>query len=162
MSHIKKFSEHLTEKGGSDESPQGTPSYLQNMKVVVKGDKDIAERAKKQVGDGKEPNLFYVTINNDYMYYNESGDVTWYSDNSKEAPVIVEDHIEVEVFEFENFKDAMKKVDETDINEEVGPRYVCLEDRKTGQIYEKFLKAEKKVIWGDETNDDTKRYGYSK
>lgn len=155
MERIKKFSDHkhINEGGGSE--------YLQDMKIVIKGDKEVAEAAKKMVGDGKEPNKFFVTVSNDYMFLDANNEIKYYSDAPKEAPVKVEDHIEVETFgPFDDFKDAMKKADELDLSETTGPRYVMIEDRKTGMIYEKYLKAEKKVVWADETNDDTKRYGY--
>jgi hypothetical protein len=158
MTRIKNFNQHLNLNEGTGDS-----NYLQNMKVVVKGDKESAEAARKMVGDGKEPNKFFVTANNDYMFFDENNEMKAYSDSPKEAPVKVEDHIEVETFgPFDDFKDAMKKADELDLSETTGPRYVMIEDRKTGQIYEKYLKAEKKIVWSDETNDDTKRYGYQK
>jgi hypothetical protein len=154
---IKNFNQHINE-GGPDNS-----DYLNNMKITVKGDKEAAEAAKKMVGDGKEPNQFFVTASNDYMFFDANNEMKAYSDAPKDAPVKVEDHIEVETFgPYNDFKDAMKKADELDLSETAGPRYVMIEDRKTGQIYEKYLKAEKKIVWGDEVNDDTKRYGYQK
>lgn len=156
MSRIKKFDEHLNEGG-----PDSSSDYLNNIKIIVKGDKEASELAKKTVGDGEEPNHFFVTASNDYYYYNEENELTTYSDSPKNAPVKVEDHIETETFgPYNTFKDAMKKADDLDLSETTGPRYVMIEDRKTGQIYEKFLKAEQKIVWSDETNDDTKRYGY--
>ena len=157
MTRIKNFIQHLNE-GESNNS-----DYLENIRIVVKGDKEAAELAKKVVGDGKDPNQFFVTVSNDYMFFNEEHNLTAYSDSPKTAPVKVEDHIEVETFgPFDEFADAMKKVQELDLSETTGPRYIMMEDRKVGLIYEKFLKAEKKIVWSEDTNDSTKEYGYQK
>lgn len=155
MTRIKNFFQHLNE-GESNNS-----DYLENIKIVVKGDLEAAELAKKLVGDGKDPNMFFVTVSNDYMFFDEENNLTAYSDFPKNAPVKVEDRIEVETFgPFDVFLDAMKKVDELDLSETTGSRYVMLEDRKVGLIYEKFLKAEKKIVWSEDSNDRTKEYGY--
>lgn len=159
MGHIKKFNEHQVQ--GTKSSNSNNSDYLQNIKVVTVGDKEVAKQASELVGDGKEPNLFFVTSSNDYMFYDSNNDMQWYSDKYKEAPVKIESEIRVETFgPYEELKDAMKKTDELDLDQEVGPRHVMIEDRKTGTIFEKYLKAEKKIVWGDETNDDTKRFGY--
>jgi hypothetical protein len=145
----------LNEGSGND--------YLQNMKIVIKGDAETAALAKKVVGDQKEPNQFFVTYSNDYMFFDEGNVMTAYSDDPKKAPVKVEDHIEVETFgPFDDFDSAIKKAEDLDLSETTGPRYVMIEDRKVGLIFEKFLKAEKKIVWSDETNDNTKHYGYRK
>jgi hypothetical protein len=159
MGHIKKFNQHIEE--GTSKPSSGSSDYLQNIKVIIKGDQAVAKLATKVVGDGKEPNQFFVTMSNDYMYKNDENELVYYSDSFINAPVKAEDHIETETFgPFEELKDAMKKVDNIDLSETTGPRMVIVEDRKTGQIYEKFLQAEKTIVWSDEINDDTKRYGY--
>jgi len=157
MTRIKNFIQHLNEG-----APQNS-DYLDNIRIVVKGDKEAAELAKQVVGDGKEPNQFFVTVSNDYMFFDGEHILTSYSDSPKTAPVKVEDHIEVETFgPFNVFSDAMKKANDVDLSETTGPRYIMIEDRKVGLIYEKFLKAENKIIWSDEINDNTKEYGYQK
>lgn len=154
MSRIKNFNQHINESGPSE--------HLEGIPVVVKGDKEAAELAKKVIGDGKEPNQFFVTSSNDYMYLNSNDEMTSYSDSPKTAPVRAESSIEVETFgPFESFKDAKKKADDIDLSETTGPRYVMIEDRKTGMIFEKFLKAEQKIVWNEEINDDTKQFGYT-
>lgn len=156
MGHIKKFNQHIEEGG-----PSSSSDYLQNIKIVIKGDKEVAALAKKVVGDGEEPNQFFVTVSNDYMYLNDENELVYYSDSFKKAPVKAEDHIEVETFgPYDNSKEAKKKAEEIDLSETTGPRMVIIEDRKTGQIYERFLKAEKKIVWSDELNDDMQRFGY--
>ena len=156
MGRIKKFDQH------ANHINEESPDYLNNIKIV-QVNKEIHDMAAEMVGDNKEPNLFFVSASNDYGFLDEDGNLVFYSDAYKKAPVKIEKEIRVETFgPFETFKDAMKKADELDLNETVGPRHVTIEDRKTGQIYEKFLKAEKKIIWGDELNDETKTYGYRK
>lgn len=158
MGHIKKFNEHQVQEGAKSSN---NSDYLQNIKIVTVGDKDVADQLAKVSGDGKEPNLFFVISSNDYMFYDSNNDMQWYSDKYKEAPVKIESEIRVETFgPYEELKDAMKKSDELDLDQEVGPRHVMIEDRRTGLIFEKYLKAEKKIVWSDETNDETKRYGY--
>jgi hypothetical protein len=153
-----------TIKRYSDFTPglfEGTNSdYLHSMEIVVKGDKEAAAMAKKEVGDGKEPNHFFVTKSNDYLYTLDN-EVKWYSDDHKSAPIQVEDQIEVETFgPYNTLDDAMKTADKIDLTETTGPRYVMVEDRKTGQVYEKYLKAEMRLSWNEETNDERKRFGY--
>lgn len=157
MGRIKKFNEHINEGAPSDNS-----DYLHNIKFITKGDKEAAELATKTVGDGKDPNHFFVVASNDYMYFKDDI-MTAYSDNQKDAPVKVEDRIEVETFgPFSEYVEARKKADDLELSETVGPRYVMIEDRKTGTIYEKFLIAQQKVSWSDEVNDSSKNFGYSK
>ena len=140
---------------------------LRTTRTVINGDKEAAELAKSKVEDGKEPNMFFVTTNNDYVFFDEDRKTTdhYFNDpkNSIKAPVEIEDHIEMEVFgPFETLKDAMKKSKEIELNEEVGPRSVVVEDRKSGTIYERFMEAKRKIVWSEEVQDDIKRFGYDK
>jgi hypothetical protein len=138
-----------------------------SIKTVIRGDKEVAEKAVKLVGDGNEPNLFFVTVNNDYVFLDEDRNTTDHyfndPDNAKKAPIKIEDHIEMEVFgPFETLKEAMDKSKEIDLNEEIGPRSVIVEDRKSGTIYERYLEAKRKIVWQEEIQDDIKRFGYDK
>lgn len=154
MERIKSFKQHINESSPNDND------YLAPIPIVVKGDKEVAELAKKVIGDGKEPNQFFVTVSNDFMF-NMDDDVTSYSASPKKSPIKLEDKVEVETFgPYSSAKDALKKANEIDLSEDAGPRYVMIEDRKSGQVYEKFLKAQQKVVWTEEVNDDLKQYGY--
>jgi hypothetical protein len=153
---IKKFDQHVNEgpPAGPEKSKRPEGDYIN---IVHKGDEKAIEQAKSMVGDGKEPNFFFVTASNDYFYNNADGTLIAYSEDHHNAPVKIEDHIEVETFPaFKNYKDAKKKADELELNQDVGPRHVYIEDRKSGQIYEKYLKVTVKPIWSDEEFDDSK------
>lgn len=159
--NINRFS-NFDKSKLNESSPSDKPNYLRQTRVVIKGDKEAAEKAKQMVGDGGEPNYFFVTTSNDYQFYDKvENEITYYFNDPKKAPVKIEDHIETETFgPFETFKEAMKKADKIDLSESVGPRRIIIEDRKSGTIYERAMEAKVTIVWSEEVKDDSKSWGY--
>ena len=109
----------------------------------------------KQIGDGKLPNKFWVSISEDYMYFDsETGSWNWISDVIDFKPK--GETIKV----FDSYVEAR---DFVDCNLFLGSEYcygmfvncVTIEDRITGQVYEntKFLDTVKGEINDEETED---------
>lgn len=147
--NFKRFG--LNEK---ESATQGGKGDQMNIKHVIKGDAEAAELAKNMVGDGGEPNMYFVTVSNDFMV-KDGTDLNWYSEIYKTSPVEGEKFIETETFgPFDKSKDALKTAEEVGLSETTGPRYVMIEDRKTGVIYERFLTAEKRTVWSEDTNNN--------
>jgi hypothetical protein len=149
MGRIKKFNEHQIQ--------EGEKSNLNGIKIVSVGNKEAVKQAHELVGDGKDPNLFFVTYSNDYMFYDDDNEMQWYSGSHETAPVKNESEIRVETFgPYEKLEDAMKKADDIDLNGKSGPRTVMIEDRKNGQIYERCLVPTTTIVWDESVRDDTK------
>lgn len=111
--------------------------------------------AREIVGDGKDPNKFFVVSTPYYMEVDEFGDVDQvlldgYSHNDTDTQVF--DTLE----EAEEYYDSI----ELDIYEGIGE--VVIEDRKTGQIKCKTLEKIVRVEYVLSEYDDTKRFGYKK
>ncbi len=156
MEIIKNFDEF-----GLNESTDKTPDYLRSIKKIQKGKPETYELASSVIGDGLEPNMFFVTISNDYMYYDKkTEDYVYYFSSTEavdKAPVEIEKDLTTEIFgPFETIKQVQDKLKDIELNEEVGPRSVVVEDRISGEIYQKYMQAVEKVIWSEEVSGELK------
>jgi len=120
--------------------------------MAIKTNHKISTR---QIGDGKLPNKYWVSICNDY-YYNNDGCLDWIS-NTK----LFESKSKV-IKVFTTYKNAV-----TFINEDLylGMTYddikvncISIEDRFTGQLYEQYriFDAETATIDDYQINENTK------
>lgn len=112
-----------------------------------------AKNAREMVGDGKTPNMFWVTVSNDYMIDTEEG-IDYASSHGDESYKAAKT-----IGEYTDIKDALNAADEVILNENDGPRYLMIEDRQYGTVYERYLHKQIKTIWEEEVNDDTRRAG---
>jgi len=100
-----------------------------------KEDKTASKNAKKMVGDGKEPNTYWVTISN-YMKvgYGDEKDDTLAPGQKKP--------ISATIFETEDVNELNDFLNDIDLDEDLknGPSMIDVEDRLQGTIYMKFIR----------------------
>lgn len=106
----------------------------------------------KQIGDGKLPNRFWLSICNDYYYNSGSNSYDWISDlklftcRSKELAV------------YKSYEEAKKAADEIYLGQEIDNitvNSIHIEDRLSGEVYEKarYFSPIDGKIWEDEHED---------
>ena len=111
--------------------------------------------AREIIGDGQDPNMFFVVSSPYYMEVDEFGDsdhilLDGYSHNDSETRV------------FDTLEEAEEYYDSIDLDIYEGIGEVTIEDRKTGQIKYKILEKVVRVEYTLSEYDDTKRFGYKK
>lgn len=149
MANLKRFETYkLNESGPVSGGGTEDPRYPR-IKVVEKGDPHVIKMALDKIGDGEDPNMFFVTTTNDYLYTDKDGELCYYWDDPKKAPHKIEDHIIRETFgPYQTFDQAKKKAEEVELSEDLGPRRVTIDDRLEGPgLYERVMKAEVRIIW---------------
>ena len=114
----------------------------------------INELAKEIVGDGKDPNKFFVTVS-PYFAVNsndafESELLDGYTKEDTETRL------------FDTFKQANEYYNSVDLDPYAGVGTVMIEDRKTGTIKQKELSKVVRVDYSYNEYDDSKQFGYTK
>lgn len=118
--------------------------------------KEIKQLASEVVGDGKSPNMFFVTAGPYIRVTDEFGDFdTELMDGF--------DDTHSETFgPFNTLEDAEKVYDDIELDIYSGTCEVFIEDRKTGTIKEKYLTKIIRTEYQFNETDDTKYFGYKK
>ena len=119
------------------------------VKTYQKGSMPIQNtasiKATAMVGDGKTPNKYFVTIGEDYYYYDEeTGSYNWVSDKYSGY-----DFKGKTMKVFDTYEEAKEYADSLALNSLVdGVKVKCvqIEDRLTGQVYERTQKEEGGVL----------------
>jgi len=111
--------------------------------------------ARELVGDGQDPNMFFVTSGPYYYEVDEFGDtesilIDGYNHNDTNTKV------------FDTLEEAEEYYDTVDLDIYEGIGQVMIEDRKTGVIKEKTLEKMVRIEYSFREHDDTKRFGYKK
>lgn len=100
---------------------------------------DLKRDAREQVGDGKEPNRFFVTLCNEGQFECGDDDLDFGSNGNT---------IAITTKVYETLEEAMAYVNDIslveDEKEESSVRYVMVEDRLTGTVFERFV--QKKMV----------------
>ena len=114
----------------------------------------INELAKEIVGDGKDPNKFFVTVS-PYFAVNsndafESELLDGYTKEDTETRL------------FDTFKQANEYYNSVDLDPYAGVGTVMIEDRKTGTIKQKELSKVVRIDYSYNEYDDSKQFGYTK
>lgn len=112
--------------------------------------------ARELVGDGQDPNMFFVTSGPYYYEVDEFGDI--------ESSSLLDgyNHNDTETKVFDTLEEAEEYYDTVDLDVYEGIGQVMIEDRKTGVIKEKGLQKIVKIEYSFTESDDTKRFGYKK
>ena len=112
--------------------------------------------AVEMVGDGKDPNKFFVTVSPCFMVESdEVGEVySEYLDGYSEK--------DKQTFMFDTFEEANECYNLQDLNHYEGVCSVTMEDRKTGTIKDKYLLKVISVEYQEVEQDDSKTFGYIK
>ena len=117
---------------------------------------EIQELARTIIGDGKDPNKFFVTASpNIIVDSNESDDSEYellegFSDSDITTTV------------FDSYEDAYEFYDSIDLDPHAGVGEVIIEDRKTGVITSKYLQKRMIIDYNMIEHDDAKLFGYTK
>jgi hypothetical protein len=112
--------------------------------------------AVKMVGDGQDPNKFFVTVSPCFMVESdEAGELySEYLDGYSEK--------DKRTYMFDTFEEADKFYNLEDLDHYEGVCSVAMEDRKTGTIKDKFLLKVISVDYSEVEQDDSKTFGYIK
>lgn len=112
--------------------------------------------AIQMVGDGQDPNKFFVTVSPSFMIESdEVGEIfseylDGYSAKDKQT------------FMFDSFEEANEFYNQQNLDHYEGVCSVTMEDRKTGTIKDKYLLKVVSVSYSEQENDDSKLFGYIK
>ena len=153
-------------------------AYKKKKGIKVKSDKskfDFAkkkmnesktiEMARKMIGDGGEPNYFFVTMCDDY-YFEMGENFTKYSKDLNAAPVKIKTTPDFGAYTFgpfANLEESKMFASSIELDEINGPRMVMIEDRKTGEVYSKYLTCRMQPVWSEmeeehEEEEDEEEY----
>ncbi len=114
----------------------------------------ISELAKEIVGDGKDPNKFFVTVSPYFTVENE--------DNFESELLDGYTDKDTEIYLFDTFEQANRYYDSVDLDPHSGVATVMIEDRMTGTIKQKELTKIVRVDYSYREYDDSKMFGNTK
>lgn len=117
---------------------------------------EVMKLATEHVGDGQEPNMFFVTTSPYYTTVDEFGD------RDSERFEGFESGDSTETLLFNTYAEAESYFDEVELDVWDGIGSVMIEDRLTGQIAEKTLERRVKVDYIQTEHNDAKYFGYKK
>ena len=117
---------------------------------------EIKKLASEIIGDGQDPNKFFVTIS-PYIQVETDGDFEY---DSEILEGYSKDDMVTSVFD--TFKDANEFYDSIDLDPHLGSGSVMIEDRKTGTIKEKTLTKILMIDYSYSEYDNSKMFGYTK
>jgi hypothetical protein len=112
--------------------------------------------ATEIVGDGKTPNMFFVTSS---PYYNE---VDEFGDRESQLLDGFDNNSSSETRVFDTYEEAEAYYNDVDLDIYDGVGSVMIEDRLTGTITEKSLEKIIKVDYILTEHSDAKLFGYKK
>jgi len=136
------------------EVPKVEVDHLAEYKTTTaKLAKDLASEI---IGDGKSPNVWFVTQSPYYMKYKDGYGESFLLDGFDPADYSV-------MFgPFFSYKDACAQYDEIELEAYDGVGTVTIEDRVIGVVKEKFLEERITVDYSYNEVDDSKFYNKSK
>ena len=150
--HIGGFDPATTDRAAI-QIMQAILSSRENSPIEL-SEAQIKELAREIIGDGKDPNKFFVTVSPYFTVENEddfeSELLDGYTDKDTETRL------------FDTFEQANEYYDSIDLDPYAGVATVMIEDRKTGTIKQKELTKVVKVEYSYCEIDDSKIFGYTK
>jgi hypothetical protein len=145
--YVKEFGLTLTSKV---EVPKVEVDHLAEYKTTTaKLAKDLAMNI---IGDGKSPNVWFVTQSPYFMKYKDGYGESFLLDGFDAA------EYSVMFGPFFSYKDACAQYDEIELEAYDGVGTVTIEDRKIGVVKEKFLEERITVDYSYNEIDDSKFY----
>lgn len=113
---------------------------------------EVKKLASEIIGDGQTPNQWFVTTGPYVMVKNEFGDHDY---------ELIEGYSDKDTYThgpFDNYEDAVDCLDDQDLDVEYGVGQVCIEDRQCGTVYEKWLTKKVKVVYDEDSRDDSRLF----
>jgi hypothetical protein len=157
----KAWSEYKKEKGIK---PKSTGSKFDFAKKKVNESKAL-EMAKTMIGDGGDPNYHFVTMCDDF-YFDKAGEMIRYSKDMLSSPLKVKTTPDLGAYTFgpfANLDESKMFAASIELDEINGPRMVTIEDRKTGEVYTRYLTCKMQPVWNEieeEEDIDDEEEGY--
>ena len=150
--HIGGFDPATTDRAAI-QIMQAILSSRENSPIEL-SEAQIKELAREIIGDGKDPNKFFVTVSPYFTVENEddfeSELLDGYTDKDTETRL------------FDTFEQANEYYDSIDLDPYAGVATVMIEDRKTGTIKQKELTKVVRVDYSYREINDSKIFGYTK
>ena len=120
---------------------------------------EVQSDAKTEVGDGKEPNMYWVTSSNDFFIAIEMGESQYASESMEFEPTA-----NTKEPGFNTYKEALAYAEGLNVTEpktgkipEKGDIHLyMIEDRITGVIYEAGYERKEKIVYDWNVRDDTR------
>ena len=109
------------------------------------------EMARSMVGDGGDPNYHFVTMCDDY-YFEKSGEMVKYSTDMGSSPLKIKTTPDLGTYTFgpfQNLEESKMFAASIELDEINGPRMVTVEDRKSGDVYSKYLTCKLQPVWNE-------------
>jgi len=147
----KAWEEHKKKKGIK---PKSDKKFDFKKKV---NESKALDLAKQMVGDGGDPNYFFITMCDDY-YFEKNGEMTKYSQDPASAPLKIKTTPELGSYTFgpfQNIEESKMFVESIELDEINGPRMVKIEDRKEGEVFLKYLSCKLQPVWDEHSEDNS-------
>ena len=109
------------------------------------------DMARSMVGDGGEPNYHFVTMCDDY-YFEKDGEMVKYSQDMPLAPLKIKTTPDLGIYTFgpfQNLEESKMFAASIELDEINGPRMILVEDRKSGEVYSKYLTCKLQPVWNE-------------
>lgn len=121
----------------------------------------IDQLATEIVGDGKDPNKFFVTVS---PYFTVDNHEFGHPANMEFETELLDGYTDKDrqIRLFDTFEQANEYYNSVDLDHDSGVGTVMIEDRKTGTIKQKELTKEVRVDYSYNEYDDSKQFGYTK
>ena len=107
--------------------------------------------AKQMIGDGGDPNFHFVTMCDDF-YFDKAGEMIMYSKDMMSSPLKVKTTPDLGAYTFgpfANLEESKMFAASIELDEINGPRMVTIEDRKTGEVYSRYLTCKMQPVWNE-------------
>ena len=143
----KAWSEYKKEKGIK---PKSSGSKFDFAKKKVNESK-AHDMAKQMIGDGGDPNFHFVTMCDDF-YFDKAGEMIMYSKDMMSSPLKVKTTPDLGAYTFgpfANLEESKMFAASIELDEINGPRMVTIEDRKTGEVYSRYLTCKMQPVWNE-------------
>jgi|LauGreDrversion4_2_1035121.scaffolds.fasta_scaffold02322_13 hypothetical protein len=143
----KAWSEYKKDKGIK---PKSSGSKFDFAKKKVNESKAL-EMAKTMIGDGGDPNYHFVTMCDDF-YFDKAGEMVRYSKDMLSSPLKVKTTPDLGAYTFgpfANLEESKMFAASIELDEINGPRMVSVEDRKTGEVYTRYLTCKMQPVWNE-------------
>jgi hypothetical protein len=143
----KAWSEYKKDKGIK---PKSSGSKFDFAKKKVNESKAL-EMAKTMIGDGGDPNYHFVTMCDDF-YFDKAGEMVRYSKDMLSSPLKVKTTPDLGAYTFgpfANLDESKMFAASIELDEINGPRMVSVEDRKTGEVYTRYLTCKMQPVWNE-------------
>ena len=114
------------------------------------------DMARSMVGDGGEPNYHFVTMCDDY-YFEKDNEMVKYSKDLTSAPLKIKTTPDFGTYTFgpfQNLEESKMFASSIELDEINGPRMVTIEDRKSGDVYSRYLTCKLQPVWNELEEED--------